>query len=393
MEQNGTNLNWSVIRLILNHQDLKRYFVNIFISDMCNVASRTNSIDPPTSVDVREEYANAFRTESYIEFWTRVLSLPNGDSTTTSICTPVESTTAARLSSYRLFVEYLLEPNQPTVTRILASAQNRPVIQSLLFDYFTQTANASLLCGLLLKDIDHARGVFRYLKTTIQSLEKTQLTPIALTRLIELSNFINPFASTASSTTRVRTIQASCSELLKQLESSRDRARAKVRLANRLKRGSAICLVALTASLTVIVAAHAMALLVAAPGLIAASFELASTRRLARSAAQLDAAAKGTYILNKDLETISRLVARLNDELEHMRTMVKFWLERREDRVQASGEVAHQLKKNDCSFSRQLDELEEHLYLCFMTINRGRNLVVKEIMDPGQPTIALDILS
>lgn len=351
----------------------------IFLFLVCNVASRTNSIDPPTRVDVREEYANAFRTESYIEFWTRVLTLPNGDSTT---CTPVESTTATRLSSYRLFVEYLLEPDQPTVTRILALAQNRSVIQSLLSDYFTQTANASLLCSLLLKNIDHARGVFRSLKTTIQSLEKTQLSPTALTRLTELSNFINPFASTVSSTTWVWTIQASCSELLRRLESSRDKARAKLRLASRLKRGSAICLVALTASLTVIVAANAMALLVAAPGLIAVSFELASTRRLARSAAQLDAAAKGSYILNKDLETISRLVARLNDELEHMRTMVKFWLERREDRVQASGEVAHQLKKNDCSFSQQLDELEEHLYLCFMTINRARNLLVKEINPP-----------
>lgn len=357
----------------------------------CNVASKANSIDLPTGVDVREEYANAFRTESYIDFWTRVLTLSNEDSTTRI---QVESTTAARLSSYRLFVEHLLDPDQPTVARILASACNRPKIQSLLSNYFTQTANVSLLCGLLLKDIDHTRGVFRSLKTTIQSLEKTQFSPVKnsptlLTRLIELSNFINPFVLTASSTTRVWAIQASCSGLLKQLESSREKARAKLRLANRLKRGSGIFLVALATSLTVIVAVHAMALLVAAPGLIAASLELASVRRLARSTAQLDAATKGTYILNRDLETISRLVARLSDELEHMRAMVKFWLERRQDRLQANGEVAHQLKKNDCSFSQQLDELEERLYLCFMTINRARNLVVKEIMDPGQPTMAL----
>lgn len=333
-----------------------------------NTASDHHNL--PTGVDVREEYANAFRTESYVEFWTRVIALSHADSTTCSI-----PTTANRLPSYRLFVEHLLDPDQPTATRILALSRIRPIYQSILFDYFTQTANASLLCGLLLKDIDRTRVVHRSIKTTLQSLDATNL-----------ANFVNPFVSTASSTTRFRAVQASCSGLLKQLESVRDKTRTKLRLANRLKRGSAIFLVALTVSLTVFVAAHAIALLVAMPGLIAASVELVSVRSLARETAQLDAAAKGTYILNRDLDTISRLVARVNDELEHMRAMVKFWVERREGRLQASDEVARQLKKNDCSFSQQLDELEEHLYLCFMNVNRARNLVVKEIVDPGQPT-------
>lgn len=325
-------------------------------------------------MDVREEYANAFRTESYHDFWMRVIALSHVDSTTCSI-----PTTASRLPSYRLFVEHLLDPDQPTVTRILALSRIRPVYRSILFDYFTQTANASLLCGILLKDIDRTRIVHRSIKTTLQSLDATNFS-LVLTRL---PDFVNPFVSTAS---RVRAVQASCSGLLKQLESSRDKTRAKLRLANGLKRGSAIFLVALTASLTVIVAAHAIALLVATPGLIAASLELASVRSLARVTAQLDAAAKGTYILNRDMDTISRLVARLNDELEHMRAMVKYWAERKEDRLEASDEVARQLKKNDCSFSQQLDELEEHLYMCFMTVNRARNLVVKEMVDPGQPS-------
>ncbi|KAK6250625.1 Protein of unknown function DUF677 - like 3 [Theobroma cacao] len=355
----------------------------------CTGASGANSSVIPRSIDVREEYANAFRTESYNDFWTRVLAISHIDSAT--CISPIDSTTAARLSSYRLFAEHLLDPDQPTVSRILTLIQNRPTTHSLLLDYFSQTANASLLCGLLLKDIDHTRVKYRSFRTSFQALEIAQFSNGnqflgIVTRLIEFSNSPNPFLSTAPSSSRVRVIQAGCCDLLERLESSRDKARAKLHLINSLQHGSGVFLVALTASLTIIVASHALALVVAAPGLIAASLELASMRRLSRESAQLDAAAKGTYILNRDLDTISRLVARLNDELEDMSAMVKFWLDRGEDRLQASGEVARQLKKNDANFTQQLDELEEHLYLCFMTINRARNLVVREILDPGPRT-------
>nr|XP_027110253.1 UPF0496 protein At3g49070-like [Coffea arabica] len=184
-------------------------------------------------------------------------------------------------------------------------------------------------------------------------------------------------------------VQTHCSDLLKRLESSRDKARVKLHLIAKLERGSAVFLVVLTASLTIIAAAHALALLVAAPCLIATSLELVSAKKLARGSAQLDAAAKGTYIVMRDLDTISRLVGRLSDELDHMHSVVRFSLERGDDRLQASGEVARQLKLNGMiSFTDQLDELEEHLYLCFMTINRARNLVLKEILDPDHASVS-----
>ncbi|GFZ01127.1 transmembrane protein, putative [Actinidia rufa] len=277
------------------------------------------------------------------------------------------STSADRLPSYRLFAEHLLDPDQPTVTRILALARNHPENHTLLSDYFLETANASLLCSLLLKDIDHTRVKYRSLKSTIDALETAQLSPInhlpvILTRLTEFSNSSNPFIYTASSPHRYQAVQAGCTGLLKRLESSRDKARAKLQRIT-------------------IITTHALALLVASPALIVGSLELASSRKLVRFSAQLNAAAKGNYILNRDLDTISRLVARVNDELEHMRAMVRFLLERGEERIQVSWEVARQLKKTNSSFSQQLDELEEHLYLCFMNINRARNLVVNEILD------------
>nr|XP_004234461.2 UPF0496 protein At3g49070-like [Solanum lycopersicum] len=338
-------------------------------------------------MDLREEYAHAFRTESYTDFWTRVLALSEKISSPTKI---VGSTSAARLPSYRLFVEHLLDPDQPTVTRILNLIRTHQDNHSLLSQYFTQTAEASLLCSLLLKDVQRTRSRYKSLKSALDSLQKTPYSPKKhmpkiLTRLTKFCNSLNPLVSSTSSPLRFKTVQANCSQLLKRIELKRDKTKAKLRIINKFKRGSAVFVMALTVSLTVIVATHALALLVAAPTVMMASFQLMSTKKLASWSAQLDVAAKGTYILIRDLDTISRLVGRLNDELEDLQAIVRFWLERGGDplqlELQASGEVARQLKKNYANFVEQLDELEEHLYLCFMTINRARNLVIAEIMN------------
>ncbi|KAK9724667.1 hypothetical protein RND81_05G090900 [Saponaria officinalis] len=337
------------------------------------------------NVDVREEYANAFRTESYNEFWTRVTTLTRKDSTTWK---SMGTTSASRLLSYRLFVEHLLEPNQPTVNKILGTNQNEPENKSLLSDYFKETANASILCGHLLRDTDQMRTTYRSLNKTLQSLENTRKSSSSSTHfetiLIHLTKFtkyINPFIASSSSLTRFRAVKSSCSDLLKRLESQRDKVQAKLHRRNGLKLGSAVFLIALTTTITLVVLTHGLATMVAIPSFIVASLGRNSSKQLAKVSAQLDAAAKGTYILNRDLDTISRLVARLHDEIEHKRAVVEFWVDRSQDKFQdQASEVARQLRRNDSSIIDQIDELEEHLYLCFMTINRARNLVVKEIL-------------
>ncbi|CAI9092269.1 OLC1v1027465C1 [Oldenlandia corymbosa var. corymbosa] len=341
--------------------------------------SGTNS-----GLDLREEYANAFRTESYNVFWERVLELSKGKYATH---TTVGSTTASRLPSYRLFVDSLLDPDQSTIARILSLTRiPHPATQTLLTEYFSETANASFLCSRLLRDVDRTRIKYKALKATLDSLQIGQIqpvnnVPVLPARLSEFSKSYNPFMLSNSTSERIQTVQTDCSDLLKRLESSRDKIQAKSQLINRLKSGSAVFLVALTASLTIVVVTHALAVLVAAPCVVAASLELISSKNLAKWSAQLDSAAKGTYILMRDLDTISRLVSRLSDELEHFHAIIRFWLGKGGSRVQAGGEVARQLKMNDVSLSDQLDELEEHLYLCFMTINRARNLVLKEIQN------------
>ncbi|KAK5839017.1 hypothetical protein PVK06_007772 [Gossypium arboreum] len=43
---------------------------------------------------------------------------------------------------------------------------------------------------------------------------------------------------------------------------------------------------------------------------------------------QLDVVAKGTYVLNRDFDTLSQLVSRLNDEVKHKKEMIGICLER-----------------------------------------------------------------
>ncbi|KAI3709797.1 hypothetical protein L2E82_39563 [Cichorium intybus] len=344
----------------------------------CNAVKQTLS-SSSLEIDVREEYANAFRTQSYIDFWSRVLDSTHGGST---INKTLSSVAAARLPSYRLFAENLLDPDQPTVTRILAMANHHAKNHSLLSDYFTETANASIVCGSLLQDVDRLRSNYRSLKTALKSIDTTKVSftsncPIILARLADFSNSVNPFTVPKSSQ-GVQAVQVACFKLLKRLESSRDTAQAKLKTIKNIKHGSAVTLVVLTVSLTVIIVTHGLAVLVAAPGMIVAAM-VGSSGKLTKLSAQLDVAAKGMYILNRDLDTVSRLVGRLNDELEHMKATTKFWLKRGHNRVQSVEEFGRQLKKTDLSFCEQLDDLEEHLYLCFMTINRARNLVIKEL--------------
>ncbi|XP_019085747.1 PREDICTED: UPF0496 protein At3g49070-like [Camelina sativa] len=335
-------------------------------------------------VDVREEYANAFRTESYNQFWTRVIHLSRKKSTvSSSSSSPIESSsTAARLMSYRLFAHNLLDPDPNAITRILDVSRVGRTTRLLLSDYFLETANAFLLCTLLLKNIHRLRSKYESLKPKFQTENHTSLALID--QFSELSRWFDPFISSGS---RIQIIRCGCLNLLKRLESSRDKTRAKLKLINGLTHSSGILVLALTTTLIVTIASHAFALFIAGPTLLTGRFKPAGLRnKLTKTAARLDVAAKGTYILSRDLDTISRLVTRINDEVDHVRAMAEFWVGRGgSGRVRGSEEVARELKRCEESFGEELDELEEHIYLCFMTINRARNLVVREILDSHGP--------
>ncbi|KAG2257557.1 hypothetical protein Bca52824_076851 [Brassica carinata] len=314
---------------------------------LASSASGNSSPKDGDDVDVREEYANAFRTESYNQFWTRVISLNRKKSTLSPPSSPIESSsTSARLMSYRLFAHNLLEPDPNTVTKILVLSRVGRPTRTLLSDYFLETANAFLLCTLLLKNIHRLRSKYESPKPKFQS--ETHNSLAFLDQFTELSRWFDPFISSGS-----------------RIQPSRFGSNHYVDCYHRLPR---LCFV------------HSRS------DLLTGRFKPVGLRnKLTKTAARLDVAAKGTYILSRDLDTISRLVTRINDEVEHVRAMAEFWAGRGSGRVRGGEEVARELKRCEESFSEELDELEEHIYLCFMTINRARNLVVREIMHPDDP--------
>ena len=158
-----------------------------------------------------------------------------------------------------------MDPDQPTVTRALSEAQCWSTVHSLLSDYFTHTANASLLCSHLLKGIDRVRVKYTLFKTILQYVSTNQIpSPMVMNHLTKFCNFYNPFVASSLSPSQVWTFQCQCqcSNLQKWLESSRDKARAKLQLVATLKCGLTCLFVVIMASFVVIVVTHGFAMIV-----------------------------------------------------------------------------------------------------------------------------------
>ena len=96
---------------------------------------------------------------------------------------------------------------------------------------------------------------------------------------------------------------------------------------------------------------------------------------------QMDIAAKGMFIMINDLDTLSRLAGRLCDEIEHRKTVAAMCA--KSGKIEVLKEALREFSGHEERFLEQLQELEEHLYLCFHTINRSRRLVFAQITGPS----------
>ncbi|XP_012080742.2 UPF0496 protein At1g20180 [Jatropha curcas] len=357
------------------------YFTSLF-------SDKKELRDVCQSLNVNEEYVSALRTQSYIDFFAKAQSLVNEPPSSSSPLSPFPS------SCYKKFSEFLLEPDQETIPAILESTtifSKIPELKTLILNYFEISAEASKICSHLLTNISQIQSHYQYIQRVIDTtIDDFDYSPEKVKLIVsELNSFIfqrNPFSSPNKH--EFKLIHEKYSLALNHLKLKRKKVARKIKLMTCIHKASGVCITAaccLIAISAIVLAAHTLTALVMGPvifGFPLKSFKksfgfLRSGSYLMKGCQQLDVAAKGTYILNRDFDTMSRLVGRLHDEVEHNKEVIKFCLERREHKFFL--QVVKELKKGDVGFRKQIEELEEHIYLCLLTINRARGLVIKEM--------------
>ncbi|KAF5455734.1 hypothetical protein F2P56_025281 [Juglans regia] len=350
-----------------------------------------NSLSSKSSVN--EEYTEALRTKSYIEIWNKA----QGQLGSTSIISSLSSSSSTLPLSMHLS-EYLLEPRQETLVEMMEGMN----LHHLLIDFFEASLEACKVCELLLQSIHQTRANYKKIKRVIKLSRSvhddradhnyTDKQCRAISG--ELAAFVmlkNPLLNTGA--VQFRDIRDGHMILLRRLTSKYRKIKRRERLRRIWKK---VCGTGLFISqsalliLLLICALHGMVGIVAAPALFAFSLGLSWKKRKGacggrlkkrlpeRVSGQLDVAAKGVYILINDFDTMSRMVMRLNDEVEHRKSVADVCV--RNGKSEILKEVVREFHVHESSFLEQLEELEEHIYLCVLTINRSRSLVIQGIM-------------
>nr|GMD91146.1 UPF0496 protein At1g20180-like [Ipomoea batatas] len=284
------------------------------------------------SFNVNEEYLCAFRTKSYSDFFLKAQEL-------------------VKEPPSHAFAEILLEPGQETITAILDSSKfpagKNYDLKPLLSKFFEISAEASKFCTTLLGTINHLQSDYNFLQQALHKIDDHDRAVSELRIILD-----NPFSDLEKQISFTR-IRDEYSTMLLRLKSKRKTVARKM--------GAAVL-------------SKPLKKLTNMRGFL--------KRGILRKVGgeELDVAAKGTYIVNTDLETISRLVWRLQDEMEHNKAIIKLCLDKKEDRFSVKVVVLmKEMKKNSVGLGKQVEELQQHLYLCLVTINRLRALLINQI--------------
>ncbi|CAL1363098.1 unnamed protein product [Linum trigynum] len=351
-------------------------------------------------LNLSEEYHRTLRTQSYVAFFSKAQIMANHHHDRT----PEEEKEDPILL-------LLLEPEQNSIPAILESAavlSKLPELTPYFRDFFDSTAEASRICSGLLASVARTHATRRFAH---QLFDEIPLRPAETEsrRVWELTAYIaeanNPF-SCPDGDLDFGSIREGYAAVLERLKSKRRKVARKIKLVECVNRGTGISITAACGVLAVtaaVLAAHTLTAFVMGPLAVAGGFNpvkklvsrvmrfkvMTSAEFLRKLRRQLDMAAKGVYILNRDMDTVSRLVARLYDEVEHGKEMARFWLEKGKnpsDRTLFCSQVVNEMKRRDVKFRKQVDELEELMCLCLLTINRARGLVVEELTRSGSST-------
>lgn len=346
-----------------------------------------------TKSSVNEEYLGVFRTKSYVEMWEKFHGQLGRTNTTSRLSSS---------SSFPLYLdlsEYLLEPRQETLEDMIESLN----FHHLLVDYFEASLQACNICELLLKGIHQTRTAYKSIRMVIKLSKGSMLGYSEEDKNLAILRELNAFALLTNplsiiSPVQFRDIHEQNLVLLHRLTSKHIKIKRITKLKRICKRvGGAGLVISHTALLVALLmfAFHSIIGIAAAPALMACSIGILKKKmetaqgwvktRLQGEVLgeQLDLAAKGVFILINDFDTMSRMVGRLHDEVEHRKYVAGVCA--RNGKCELVAEVLKEFDAQHCSFSEQLEELEEHIYLCLLTINRSRGLVIQEIMSATQP--------
>ncbi|KAL1533469.1 UPF0496 protein [Salvia divinorum] len=274
-------------------------------------------------INVNDEYLCAVRTKSFADFFIQAQLLLMSS------------------SSYCHSSDCLLNPGQETIASLLKSSGQSSDLNSILLDYFSISAEASHLCTNLLKTLIRLQTNYRSLN------DRIIIDPSTVSDLLD-----NPLPSDLDRR-GFEEIHERHSRVLQRLRSSRKKMAGKLRVVEFVTSGVGL----MPAAAAALWGSNKMrGFWIFRCGLV-----------MRRVVEQLDVAAKGVYILKRDFDTMGRLVERIGGEIEHDRAMVE------------RGRCLEVLKESEFGVSKQAEELEEHVYLCLLTINRARAMVVREI--------------
>ncbi|EOA29567.1 hypothetical protein CARUB_v10016263mg [Capsella rubella] len=340
--------------------------------------SRNDASIPSPTFNLSHELAHAFQTPSYHDIRSRV-----------HVIDPTQHHHKHHQTQpdIELLLSQVLQPNKECVQEALRHAK-QTTLTNLVSTYFQHSENATRLCLNLYQNVHSAR---HYLYTPLLELFNVfpgdshvaideSLCNLAFDVFLKLDTFENPFSSPESYS--FQETQLCFSQLKHKLDSRLHKSRSRVRLLHHATAGSALCLVAAivaVAASAAVIASHVILTLVVVAGPLCSTYLSHSFKKKElTNISQLNAAAKGTFVLNKDLDTIDRLVSRLHTGIEYDKLFIRLGLERGRD-VHSIQEIAKQLRKSHLNLTHQLKDLEDHICLWFTNVNKARFLLLKEI--------------
>ncbi|XP_010550241.1 PREDICTED: UPF0496 protein At3g19330-like isoform X2 [Tarenaya hassleriana] len=252
-----------------------------------------------------------------------------------------------------LLLSQVLQPNRECVEEALSHAKQTSLTQ-LISTYFQHSEDATSLCLNLYQSVHSARELYRPL---FDLLDILPIDPHAINEshcnlafdiFLKFDSLDNPFPCPESH--NFRETQQCFSLLKQQLDTRLRKSRTRVRLLHRATAGP----------------------------LCSAYLPHSFKKKELANISQLNAAAKGTFVLNKDLDTIDRLVSRLHMGIENDKLFVRLGLERGRD-IYPIQEIVKQLRKSHLNVTHQLKDLEDHICLWFTNVNKARSLLLQEI--------------